>query len=350
MAGNAREWCLNETGGLRFMLGGGWNDPYYVTTNPSYAQPPLDRSPSNGIRLVSYLENEGLEAARLPIAREPAPDFTSIPPLSDDVFEVYRRQFAYDGTPLEAVVERADSATHWIRERITFDAAYGDERMVLYLYVPRDREPPFQTVVYFPGSGALNQQSVDEWRTIHLDFALRSGRAVAFPVFKGTFERDSELRVTDDAPTILYRDHMIQWVKDLSRSIDYLETRADLNTDRLAYYGYSWGGRVASIMLAVEPRFDAAVLYVAGYNTQRALPEADVVLYTPRVTTPVLMLNGRYDDVFPLETHAVPMFERLGTPTEHKRHVISDGGHFVPRTQLITETLDWLDRYLGPTS
>jgi len=31
----------------------------------------------------------------------------------------------------------------------------------------------------------------------------------------------------------------------------------------------------------------------------------------------------------------------LGTPDEHKRHVVADGGHDVPRALLIRETLDW---------
>jgi hypothetical protein len=31
-----------------------------------------------------------------------------------------------------------------------------------------------------------------------------------------------------------------------------------------------------------------------------------------------------------------------------KRQVISEGGHFVPRTELVRETLDWLNRYLAP--
>jgi hypothetical protein len=42
------------------------------------------------------------------------------------------------------------------------------------------------------------------------------------------------------------------------------------------------------------------------------------------------------------------MFKLLGTPAQDKRHVISEGGHFVPRPQLIRETLGWLDHYLGP--
>jgi hypothetical protein len=42
------------------------------------------------------------------------------------------------------------------------------------------------------------------------------------------------------------------------------------------------------------------------------------------------------------------MFELLGTPAAHKRLVVYDTDHFVPRNELIKETLAWLDRYLGP--
>jgi eukaryotic-like serine/threonine-protein kinase len=42
------------------------------------------------------------------------------------------------------------------------------------------------------------------------------------------------------------------------------------------------------------------------------------------------------------------MFRLLGTPKENKRHVIYESGHAVPRTEVIKETLAWLDRYLGP--
>jgi hypothetical protein len=38
----------------------------------------------------------------------------------------------------------------------------------------------------------------------------------------------------------------------------------------------------------------------------------------------------------------------LGSPPADKRHVLVDGGHVVPRNIMIKESLDWLDRYLGP--
>ena len=47
---------------------------------------------------------------------------------------------------------------------------------------------------------------------------------------------------TDEAnPTSTWRDHVIMWVKDASRAIDYIETRPDLDHEKIAYYGYSWG-------------------------------------------------------------------------------------------------------------
>jgi len=55
--------------------------------------------------------------------------------------------------------------------------------------------------------------------------------------------------------------------------------------------------------------------------------------------------NNRY--YFPVETAQRPMFALLGTPDADKKWVVYDGGHFVPRDQLVKETLAWLDRYLG---
>ena len=112
--------------------------------------------------------------------------------------------------------------------------------------------------------------------------------------------------------------------------------------------GGSWeDGACPGASPVVQPRFETGILYVAGLKFQRALPEADPASFVRRITIPVLMLNGRYDYYFPYATSQVPMFELLGTPPEHKEHKVFDGGHNVPRPDLIRETLDWLDRYLG---
>jgi hypothetical protein len=41
------------------------------------------------------------------------------------------------------------------------------------------------------------------------------------------------------------------------------------------------------------------------------------------------------------------MFRALGAPETDKRHALLEGGHIPPQVEVMRETLDWLDRYLG---
>ncbi|MGA7171122.1 MAG: dienelactone hydrolase family protein, partial [Candidatus Sulfotelmatobacter sp.] len=136
--------------------------------------------------------------------------------------------------------------------------------------------------------------------------------------------------------------------KDLSRSIDYLETRPDIDHRRLAYEGYSAGAAMGAILPAVENRIKAVVLLSPGFYLDKCFPEVDQLNFAPRMKVPLLMLNGRFDFIFPTGTSQEPMFRALGTPQEHKRRVVYDTGHDIPRVDMIKETLDWLDHYLGP--
>ncbi|HUE95199.1 MAG TPA: SUMF1/EgtB/PvdO family nonheme iron enzyme, partial [Longimicrobiaceae bacterium] len=188
MAGNAREWAFNATEGGRFILGGGWSDSHYVFTVANGA-PPFDRSPLNGFRLADYAAStESLEPTRRPIPQT-VRDFSNLTPVPDDVFDSVVRLYDYDPAPPDAVVHAADTTALWTREYVTFDAAYGTERVGLYLYVPRDADGPLQTIVYFPGSSALWLETIAQYPTGHIEMVVRSGRAFAFPVYQSTFGR-----------------------------------------------------------------------------------------------------------------------------------------------------------------
>ena len=343
MAGNVREWCWNPAGDSRYILGGAWDQPVYMFMGRD-ALSPWDRSPTNGLRLVKYL---GTEPAPALFAQPPAKatrDYSKEKPVSDEVFRVFKSLYSYDPGPLNASLESVDdSSPFWKRERVTFDAAYGKERVIAHVFLPKNVRPPFQTVVYCPHSGALRLGSSDAMDMILLDFIIKSGRALLAPVFKGTYERYADSAVGSNAE----RDIVIEYSKDLGRSLDYLETRSDLDRQRLAYYGVSDGAWLGPVMLALESRFRAAVLLSGGFDTQPRPPEIEAINFAPRVKVPVLMLNGRYDFVFPLESSQVPMFQLLGTPQQDKRHILFESGHVPPRNSVIKETLDWLDHYLG---
>ncbi|MCL7976687.1 MAG: SUMF1/EgtB/PvdO family nonheme iron enzyme, partial [marine benthic group bacterium] len=349
LAGNVREWTRNASGESRFILGGGWADLEY-SFNDAVTAPAFDRSPLNGIRLVSYTDTTNVAAAsaELPLAFR---DYRVEQPVSDEVFEVFRQAYAYDDVPLNARLVSADTTDVWIRERIELDAGYGGERLTTFVYLPRGFEAPHQTIVYFPGSGVIYRRSYDELSIDHLEFLLRGGRAVVFPVYKGTFERGTDLRSDIQDESNRWRDHVIAWTKDLRRSIDYLETREEFDIDHLAYLGISWGGAVAPMMVALEDRISVAVIIVGGLLMQDTQPMADPFHFLPRVTVPTIMINARFDSFYPLETSGKPFFDSLGAPEEQRKLDIIDANHGVlsyARDQVVGETLGWLDEYLGP--
>ena len=346
VAGNAREWVQNASGHERFLLGGAYNDPAYMFYMSNH-QDAFDRSPENGFRLASY-EDDSASVLEASLDRH-LRSFEGEQPVSDAVFSVYRRLYDYDGTPLEARIERTDTTDDFIRQRITFAAAYGGERVIAHMFLPRTGTPPYQTVVHFPGAGSIGN-AVDEPMIGQRSYLVKSGRAVLLPIYKSTQERRDALAPGNWYPNAsnFYREHVVMWAKDLERSVDYLHTRSDVDTTRLAYFGTSWGGYQSGIMLAVETRFKAAVLNCPGLAYERPQAEVDQVNFLPRIRTPVVMVSGKYDAIFPLETSAQPMFRLWGTPAEHKRQVVGDWGHCPPADALVREGLAWLDKYLGP--
>lgn len=348
MAGNVREWCLNASGTDRCILGGGWNDRPY-SFNDLYAQPPLDRSPTNGIRCMKAEDTTRNEVRAYDPIVIPFRDYTGEHPVPNQVYRQYLSFYAYDHTPLQARIEVTDSSEKWVAQRISFNAAYGGERMMVYLFLPREGRMPLQTVIFFPGSEDLYQRksSAQELMWPGIEFIVQSGRAFVYPILKGTWERGSALASDYPNESVLWRDHVVAWVKDIGRTIDYLGTRPEIDSTKLAYFGWSWGGAMGAIVPAVEQRFKAVVLNVAGLPPQRALPEVDAINFVSHITQPVLMLNGRYDYYFPYESSQLPMFNLLGSQPSQKKQVVYETSHFLPKNQLIKEILNWLDTYLG---
>jgi len=352
IAGNVREWCSNESmSGVNFIMGGGWNDETY-SFNDSYTQSAMDRSAANGFRCIRELPGNLSATGTLNIPVTIAVrDYKKEKPVDDKTFEIFRRQFAYDNIPL-----RDSTRVFWSNdvctvEKITFEAGYNNERMQAYLFLPKNAKPPYQPILFYPGSNDIFSRKFDVvFPFSRLDFLIKGGRAIVIPVLKGTNERHDELKSDLQEETVFYKDHVIMWRKDIGRTIDYLETRKDIQADKLAYLGWSWGGFMGGIMPAVEKRFKVVILNVGGMEMHKTLPEVDQINFIPRVTQPVLMLNGKHDMFFPVETSQKPMFALLGSPAKDKKIVIYESGHLVPRNEFVRESLSWLDKYLGPVA
>ncbi len=346
LAGNVREWIANSVDGdLRFILGGSWRSTNYLYTSPE-ALSPLDRSDTNGFRCVRNL-GPMPGAATQPIHRVTR-EFAKYKPVSDEVFRAYTLLYAYPNTPLNAKVEGVVKETaDWREEKVSFDAAYNGERMAVYLFLPKRVQAPYQTVLFFPSARVLflppDSSSLGDVN--YFDYIIQSGRAVVYPVYKQMYERRSSNTLPSGDV-----DLPIDWYKDAARTLDYLETRPDIDEHKLAYLGVSMGSADGVIISALlQDRLKTAVFLDGGYFLQKAPQGVDQADFAPRMKKPVLMVNGRYDYTFPLETSQDPLFTMLGTPAAEKSHVVLDTPHDVTqqRATLIRVVLNWLDRYLG---
>jgi tRNA A-37 threonylcarbamoyl transferase component Bud32/predicted esterase len=351
LAGNVKEWCLNDApGGKRYILGGGWDEPPYLFRDAD-ARSPFDRAPNFGFRTVKYDDGDATVGAVSGIVLPPSRNYASEKPVGDDIFEAYRRSYSYDRSDVKGdIASTDDSNPDWKLEKVSFPAAYGQERVIAYVFLPKAAKPPYQTVAYMPPAPAWDlRSSAGFLSNPPFAFVVKSGRAVVFPIYKGTFERgNDEYRGDQPKNTNLWRDYIIDFSKDLGRTIDYASTRSELDHDRVAFFGASRGASLAPMLLANEPRIKTAVLWLPGFYLEKQAPEVDAINFTPRVKIPVLQLSGKYDYNFPDETSSQPFFATLGTPAADKKRVVYDSGHNLPPNESIKETLDWLDKYLGP--
>ncbi|MEO8309378.1 MAG: SUMF1/EgtB/PvdO family nonheme iron enzyme [Pseudomonadota bacterium] len=356
--GNAREWLSNPGPQGGWVIGGSWEDPTY---NYSLAVPvaKFERSPLNGFRLIQNIgevpDQDKLEAAlNLNLNVYSAASFK---PVSDEVYADYRRQLSYESGELHASAPISIATTEeWIKQRVTIDAGYNGERLDVILFVPRHAKPPFQPVILFSGGQVVffpdKSENIEPgFAAIPLDYVVKSGRMLVQPIFQGTYERfKSPYNSRDRVRT------QREWIErrwDLGRTLDYLATRSDVDPAHIGYIGLSFGASAAMPLVAVEPRLKAAVLISGGMPPPGGALSTDVPFMDPashalRIRIPVLMINGRYDAIFPVEAAQVPYFKLLGSPPTDKRHVVLDFGHgSPPRAETLRETLDWFDKYLG---
>ena len=361
MNGNVREWCLNasvggntgggKTGGdepggsERFILGGAWRTQTYGSYIPE-ALDPFDRSELNGFRCV---RNRGPvpPGATAPIVRR-VRDFSKARAVSDDVFHAYELMYAYDGRPLEVQPARAAVKTSdWKMESFTIDAGYDNERLPLKVFIPANTRPPYQAVLFFPSARVNTAPSSENLGDVNFfDYVVQSGRVVVYPIYEGTYERQHN-RSLPGAIDSLQR--VVRNSKEVRRAVDYLQTRPDVDKSALAYLGVSQGSAEGVMFMAMESRFRTAMLLDGGFFMCNCVGAVDQVNFAPRVKIPVLMVNGRYDFMFPVKESQEPLFRMLGTPAADKRLVDLETPHDVSQDKsgLSRQVLEWLDKYLG---
>ena len=345
MAGNVSEWCLNEMAPGFIATGGSWGDPSYTFAEYG-AFPGFYSSNKVGFRCAINISGASGDQGAMHIEmKNEIPVYT---PSSDAKFKEWVTFYDYDKKPLDPEIIEVKETAEWTREKITFNGANG-ERAIAYLYSPKNFPRPLQVVHIVPAGDVQNgMRSLPDAMEDRLGPVIKSGRAAFGVVIKGYIERLRPPGYNEpDGTTVEYRDKIVNWVTDIRRGLDYIETRSDLDSSRIAFYGPSAGSRTGLVLAAVENRYRSVFLLGGGLSKadSQRIAGANPVDFAPHISAAKLMAHGRYDEDVSLKTGAEPLFKLLREP---KRLVLYEGGHIPPLEFFVTTMNAWLDETLGP--
>jgi formylglycine-generating enzyme required for sulfatase activity len=343
MAGNVREWLANPMGDGWALTGGSWEGPAYLYTELG-AESGDFASPAVGFR-CAFSEGPGNQGAGRIETDTRTPSYE---PVDEAGFRNLLTYYRYDPRPANPRVTETAESPAWTRERIWIDGP-GADSILVYFYAPRSVDPPYQTMVFVPSSGAFFMETVPEALEWAIGPLIQGGRAALGVVMKGMLERDFPPDYTPPPPpSVEFRNLMVLHATELRLGMDYALSRDDVDPDRLAYVGLSWGAGSRLAFSAVDDRF-GAVVYLGGGIDERVkptLPEADNVNFAPYVRAPKLLINGRSDEEHPWLSRGLPLWNLLSEPKELV--LVEGAGHVVPLEDRIPAINDFLDRTLGP--
>jgi uncharacterized protein len=223
----------------------------------------------------------------------------------------------YDSSiPLNVDIRGLDDSLGFDRLDLTFDGRAGDA-VPTYLGLPNEGEP-FPCVMFLHGIG----QDKDFFDRIAPTFVEEGYAFVTFDQFTRGERRLASDNVFADAFGLRKRAALT--VLETRRLVDYLETRPDIDAERIYLLGASFGAITGSTAAAFEPRIRATVLTYGGGDLQKLFdsPEArdglgaahglvagivaflmapsDPVQYVAQIAPrPVLLQNGDADRIVP---------------------------------------------------
>jgi len=348
MAGNAREWVWNIFGGRGLAMGGGYTDPQYsATQNTPLAR--MNRSSINGFRTARLINPRDLNPFGDPINRQEPKPLSFYKPMSDEVFKVYSRNYEVNEAPLNIKeIYADDSHPVWIKERVQIDVGYNNEKMDVLVFKPKGTFQPTPSVIVYPGANYFSTPpEIDDINPgeFGLDFIIKSGRTLVWPAWKGSLDRmTTSLTASPEERLRNFRELLRYWTVDTHKTLDYLETRQDMDNKNFFYLGMSYGSLFTTHTLLFEDRYNAALLYVGG-AVPTYPPMSDGINHLPRIKTPFLMLNGEDDYLVP-KSSALTLYNFSGTPEEDKKIIFYNSGHWpLPRNQMIKESLATMEEF-----
>jgi len=162
------------------------------------------------------------------------------------------------------------------------------------------------------------------------------------------------------------RTEQIQVIKDLQRAVDVLRSRPNVDDDRIAFVGFSWGAATGALFVGIERRLKTAAL-VVGHGGQvshatgpdgfkhisslpcarrvawiRAMAPIEPIRFVGNANVPLLLQNGTFDEYIPSPDAA----ELHAAAPQSKVVRWYEAGHSLGQ-QAVLDRLNWLREKIG---
>jgi len=286
--------------------------------------------------------------------------------------------FPTEKSPLDSeVIERVE-CQYYFREKVVFESEPGVS-IPAYLLIPKNlpkgKKSPALLCLHGHGRGKDDAASVAKdnverqkyIRPLNYDYAHQfavRGYITLAPDARCFGERaDVNCGWMYTAGLLMGKILVGQRVWDAIRSIDYLQSRPEVDPNRIGCVGLSWGGTHTIYISAVDERIKVAVVsgyfssfkdalidrgecpcqYVPNILKYADLPDI-VSLIAPR---PLLIENGTRDPLYTLEIvqeeykKVKRVYEVLGAIEKVDIDIFEGGHQFSGR-----KAFDWFDRWL----
>ena len=258
-------------------------------------------------------------------------------------------QFSYDDSRALDVQDKPTSfSTDDVRvDDISFTGP-GNTPLNAYVLMPSRSTGRHPAVIYAHGAGGDRQELLDEALkmaqkgavTLTLDMIYSPSRQKPLP--EGIAGARANSKLEQEA------------VKEVRRAVDYLQSRDDVDDDKIGYVGWSAGARMGALISGVEHRIKAFDLIAGGaapvsayvqnapvdlQDELRTILESTDPIHFVALAKPseLLFQDGKQDEIVPEEA----LKQLAGAGSEPKEVRWYDSGH-VPNTNMWEDSRSWL--------
>ncbi len=130
----------------------------------------------------------------------------------------------------------------------------------------------------------------------------------------------------------LYRDMILNTVKDYRVLLDWVQTQAQLDSSKIQVAGYSMGAHQSLLLAAVDDRITDVLAIVPPFVEGDELSAISPMLLAPSLSNNRLMLITADADQYATSLQSKQLFKSI--PSTNKRWAEIPGGHILPKAYL----------------